>query len=40
VTLGSERHQHISKGIDSLETIGCFALTELGYGNNAIEMET
>jgi acyl-CoA oxidase len=20
--------------------MGCFALTELGYGNNAIEMET
>lgn len=20
--------------------IGCFALTELGYGNNAVEMET
>lgn len=39
-TLGSERHKHISGGVDSLETIGCFALTELGYGNNAVEMET
>ena len=28
------------KRIDSLENIGCFGLTELGYGNNAVEMET
>ena len=27
-------------GIDSLADIGCFGLTELGYGNNAVEMET
>jgi len=39
-TLGTDRHKHISGGIDTLDTIGCFALTELGYGNNAIEMET
>lgn len=26
--------------IDSLQSVGCFALTELGYGNNAVEMET
>ncbi len=26
--------------IDSLNIIGCFCLTELGYGNNAVEMET
>jgi len=26
--------------IDSLRAIGCFGLTELGYGNNAVEMET
>lgn len=37
--LGSERHRHLVKGIDSLQAIGCFALTELGYGNNAVEME-
>ncbi len=30
----------ILEGIDSLEDVGCFALTELGYGNNAVEMET
>ena len=28
------------QGIDSLSDIGCFGLTELGYGNNAVEMET
>ena len=38
--LGSERHMNVTKGIDDLSTIGCFALTELGYGNNAVEMET
>ena len=26
--------------IDSLKVMGCFALTELGYGNNAVQMET
>jgi len=40
VTLGSERHLPIAEGIDDLSTVGCFALTELGYGNNAVEMET
>uniref|UniRef100_A0A6A7G111 Acyl-coenzyme A oxidase n=1 Tax=Hirondellea gigas TaxID=1518452 RepID=A0A6A7G111_9CRUS len=38
--LGTERHWHILDKIDSLEEIGCFGLTELGYGNNAVEMET
>jgi len=28
------------EGIDNLNDIGCFGLTELGYGNNAVEMET
>jgi acyl-CoA oxidase len=37
--LGTERHRHLVEGIDSLRAIGCFALTELGYGNNAVEME-
>lgn len=27
-------------GIDTLKDVGCFGLTELGYGNNAVEMET
>lgn len=38
VTLGSERHRKIVKGIEDLSVVGCFALTELGFGNNAIEM--
>ena len=35
-----ERHWHLLDGIDALTDVGCFALTELGYGNNAVEMET
>jgi len=39
--LGTERHhKQLLAGIDTLEDVGCFALTELGYGNNAVEMET
>jgi acyl-CoA oxidase len=39
--LGTERHhKKLLKGIDTLDDMGCFALTELGYGNNAVEMET
>ena len=39
--LGTDRHhEQLLTGIDTLEDIGCFALTELGYGNNAVEMET
>jgi len=39
--LGTERHHNkLLDGIDSLDDIGCFGLTELGYGNNAVEMET
>ena len=26
--------------VDSLENMGCFCFTEVGYGNNAVEMET
>ena len=40
IKLGTERHRDILPGVDSLHNIGCFALTELGYGNNAVEMET
>lgn len=38
--LGTERHHHILPLIDSLTAVGCFGLTEVGYGNNAVEMET
>eukprot|EP01116_Phalansterium_solitarium_P001542 TRINITY_DN11350_c0_g1_i1.p1 TRINITY_DN11350_c0_g1~~TRINITY_DN11350_c0_g1_i1.p1 ORF type:complete len:643 (+),score=249.91 TRINITY_DN11350_c0_g1_i1:115-2043(+) len=39
--LGTAKHHgKFLDGIDSLDNIGCFALTELGYGNNAVEMET
>lgn len=39
--LGTERHhEKLLAGIDNLKDIGCFGLTELGYGNNAVEMET
>merc|ERR1719357_1998739 len=39
--LGTERHhKELLEGINNLNDIGCFGLTELGYGNNAVEMET
>lgn len=40
VGLGTERHRGLIPQIASLNKVGCFALTELGYGNNAVEMET
>lgn len=40
IKLGTERHRNLLPGVDNLHDIGCFALTELGYGNNAVEMET
>ncbi|KAG7172497.1 acyl-coenzyme A oxidase 3, peroxisomal-like [Homarus americanus] len=39
--LGTKRHHDkLLAGIDTLKDVGCFGLTELGYGNNAVEMET
>eukprot|EP00735_Rhodelphis_limneticus_P014007 TRINITY_DN7982_c0_g1::TRINITY_DN7982_c0_g1_i1::g.15532::m.15532 TRINITY_DN7982_c0_g1::TRINITY_DN7982_c0_g1_i1::g.15532 ORF type:complete len:699 (+),score=253.45,sp/O64894/ACOX2_CUCMA/35.81/2e-110,ACOX/PF01756.14/6.6e-15,Acyl-CoA_dh_M/PF02770.14/3.5e-11,Acyl-CoA_dh_1/PF00441.19/5.7e-06,Acyl-CoA_dh_1/PF00441.19/3.7e+03,DUF4412/PF14371.1/0.44 TRINITY_DN7982_c0_g1_i1:51-2099(+) len=39
--LGTDfHHKKMLEGIDSFNQPGCFALTELGYGNNAVEMET
>lgn len=40
--LGTKEKHHdlLLKGIDLLDDVGCFALTELGYGNNAVEMQT
>ena len=40
MALHTERHKQIFDQIDSLEITGCFCLTELGYGNNAVMMET
>lgn len=38
--LYTDRHEKYFDKIDSGEIIGCFCLTELGFGNNAIKMET
>jgi acyl-CoA oxidase len=38
--LHTERHKAIFDKIDDLSIVGCFCLTELGYGNNAVKMET
>merc|ERR1712078_126337 len=39
--LGTARHHRpLLDAIDRFDQVGCFALTELGYGNNAVEMET
>ena len=38
--IGTDSHKKLQKKIDNLDIVGCFGLTELGYGNNAVEMET
>lgn len=39
--LGTQGHHDLLlSDIDSLTSVGCFGLTELGYGNNAVEMKT
>lgn len=40
IRLGTKKHRYLIEKIDKLEQVGCFGLSELGYGNNAIEMET
>ncbi len=40
IGLGTKRHEKYLDGVDDLSNTGCFCLTELGYGNNAVEMET
>ena len=40
MALHTDRHLPFMKDVDSLKNVGCFCLTELGYGNNAVEMET
>jgi acyl-CoA oxidase len=38
--LNTDRHLPFMKNVDSLQNMGCFCFTELGYGNNAPKMET
>ncbi|KAH9254158.1 hypothetical protein BASA81_007747 [Batrachochytrium salamandrivorans] len=38
--LGTDRHHDVLSKIDAVQEIGSFALTELGYGNNAMKLET
>lgn len=38
--LGTSHHHKMLDDIDRFKKVGCFALTELAYGNNAVEMET
>ena len=40
MALHTDRHLPFMKKVDSLEHMGCFCFTELGYGNNAPKMET
>jgi acyl-CoA oxidase len=40
MALATEQHKEFMKKVDSLEVMGCFCFTELGYGNNAPKMET
>lgn len=40
VALHSDRHRYLFDKIDDFSIVGCFCLTELGYGNNAVQMET
>ncbi|CEM15970.1 unnamed protein product [Vitrella brassicaformis CCMP3155] len=38
--LGTDKHHGIIPDVDTFDQVGCFALTELGFGNNAVEMQT
>jgi acyl-CoA oxidase len=40
IALHTDRHKAIFDKIDDLSVCGCFCLTELGFGNNAVKMET
>merc|ERR1711937_552301 len=40
LAIGTEKHHKFIDDIDSFKKVGCFGLSELGYGNNAVKMET
>lgn len=40
MALATDRHKEFMSKVDDLTHMGCFCFTELGYGNNAVEMET
>jgi acyl-CoA oxidase len=40
MSLRTDRHKAFLEKVDDLTNMGCFCFTELGYGNNAIKMET
>ena len=40
MALHTERHLPFMRDVSSLKNMGCFCFTELGYGNNAPQMET
>jgi len=40
LSLGTDRHQQFIDRVDDMADVGCFALTEIGYGSNTIELET
>ncbi len=40
IKLGTERHRPLVPAADAFDQVGCFGLTELGFGNNAVEMQT
>lgn len=40
MALHTDRHLPFMRRVDSLNVMGCFCFTELGYGNNAPKMET
>ena len=40
LSIGTEKHHKMMDDIDNFSKVGCFGLSELGYGNNAVKMET
>ena len=40
LSIGTEKHHKLIQDIDNFKKVGCFGLSEVGYGNNAVKMET